>query len=186
VIVNPPKHRRIARHRRTNPPAFSIGGVVSRLMNGAIGGATIVATEVGTRMIRSRVLGIPAGTLMAGAVELGISSAAGIAAEQFLGGRTGERFGQLIVDAGFASIIRATAKQMKAPWVAEALSDDTRRLNYVVRGGRVIPLDGYVPGRDLARLNGYVPGRRPALGGYVPGNGAAEQAAAAAMAIGRA
>jgi hypothetical protein len=128
-------------------------------------------------MIRSRVLGMPAGTLLSGATEVAISTAAGIVAERFVG----ERLAQTIIDAGFASVIRATVKQLKTPWVAEALADDTRRQNFVIRGGRAFPaVNGYVAGR----MNGYVGGRGNVipLGGYVGGRGNVDNAVAASMA----
>lgn len=182
VIVNRPKQNRPRRRSsgRRNPPVFSIGGILERSFNGALGGATIVATEIAARMIRGRALGMKAGELLSGATELGITTAAGLLVEKMLGGRAGDRYGQLIVDAGFASIIRATVKGSKAAWVSDALADDTRRQMFTIRDGNTVRLNGYVPGR--APLNGYVGGARPPLGGYVPGNGAAEMAATAAMA----
>ncbi len=191
VLINSPKRRNSRRGHRRNPPALSVAGALGRVTAGAMGGATIVATEIAQRLIRGRALGMKAGELLSDAVELGVSTAAGLAAEHFLGGNTGARYGQLIVDAGFASVLRARIKQSKAPWVADALADDGRRMNFEVRNGRVIgrgSVNGYVPGRAPANnvaLNGYVPGReqRP-LGGYVPGAGAAEMAAAFRSATG--
>jgi hypothetical protein len=187
VIVNPPKKRRHVARRR-NPPDLGAyikdGGLM--IVHGAIGGTVIVATEAGTRLIRKRVLGMTAGTLLAGAAELGISTTAGLLAHHLLPEPMGERAGQLIVDAGFASVIRATVKQSSAPWVSDALADDGPQKMFIVRNNRVVrrsAMGGYVSGATTpARLNGYVPGAssRPALGGYVPGNGSAEIAAATA------
>lgn len=181
VVVNRPRRR--SRHGgRRNPPVMSVAGVLERGFNGALGGATIVATEIGARAVRGKVFKMPAGELLSGATELGLTTAAGLAVEHFVGGRAGQRYGQLIIDAGAASVIRATIKQMKAPWVADVLGDDTRRLPYVIdRNGRVMPraaVNGYVGGADRARMNGYVPGGRPPLGGYVPGNAPYDMAAA--------
>jgi len=178
VIVNPPKRRH---HRRRNP---NLGAYVreagSMVMNGAIGGVVIVATEAGTRLIRKRALGMSAGTLLAGVTEVSISTTAGLAANHLLPGRIGARVGQLIIDAGFASVIRATVKQSQAPWVSDALADDGPQRLYVVRNGRTVRRDamgGYVAGAQPV-LNGYVGGGRGrvVLGGYV--DGAADQAVA--------
>lgn len=134
---------------------------MERVTQGLVGGGVIVATEIGTRLIRKRVLNMTAGTLIAGATEVGISTAAGLLAERFVG----PRIAQLIIDGGFASVIRVTLKQLgnvpaAAPgtlW-ADALGDAPR--NFVIRDGRVFPARG--------RLTGYVRGAQP-LGGYVPG-----------------
>jgi hypothetical protein len=178
VLVNRPAKRSV-RHRR-NPPRMrlNVGSITNTLTQGVIGGSIIVATEAGTRLIRSRVLRMSAGTLAAGLTEVGISTAAGIAAGRFLGQSTGQR----IVDAGFASVIRATLKQFGhvmpgTGLVAEALGDDGSPRNFVIRNGRVFPrapLGGYTSGGS--RLSGYVPGssgNRTTLGGYVPGASAA-------------
>lgn len=183
VIVNPPTKKRRHAHRRRNPDLGAyVHQALGMVLNGAIGGTVIVLTEAGTRLIRKRALNMPAGTLIAGATELGISTTAGILANHFLPGNMGARAGQLIVDAGFASVIRATVKQSSAPWVADALADDGPQKMYVVRNGKVMrrAMGGYVAGSAPARLNGYVAGSRPAaqLGGYVAGNGSAEMAAA--------
>jgi hypothetical protein len=126
---------------------------------------------------------MPAGTLLSGAAELAISTTAGLLSRRWIG----ERLAQTIIDAGFASVIRATAKQLKAPIVADALADDSRRANFVIRpGGRVVAanrgnLGGYVGG---GRLNGYVTGGggADALGGYVAGSAANNATAAAIVA----
>jgi hypothetical protein len=176
IVVNRPKHPAKRRHySRSNPPALSGMGALDRVISGVVGGLIILGTEVGTRLIRGRVFGMPAGTMLAGVTEVAVSTTAGLAAAHFVGEQTGQR----IIDAGFASVMRATAKQLKAPIVADVLSDDTRRQNFVVRGGRVFPagrppVSGYVRGR----MDGYVPGARRApgvdrLGGYVRGTEAA-------------
>jgi hypothetical protein len=54
------------------------GGALGRVTRGVVGGFVIVSTEAGTRLIRSRVLGMPAGTLLSGAAELAISTTAGL------------------------------------------------------------------------------------------------------------
>lgn len=185
VLVNPAHRKRRHSARRRNPDFGAyVHEAVGMVLNGAIGGAVIVATEASARLIRKRALGMPAGTLIAGGTELGITTTAGILAHHFLPGNLGARAGQLIVDAGFASVMRAMVKQSSAPWVSDALADDGAK-PFVVRNGRVIrrgAMGGYVPGAAAARMNGYVPGARaaaPALGGYVAGNGASEMAAAA-------
>jgi hypothetical protein len=176
VIVNKPAKRRHMVRRAGGFVRKSIG----RIGSGLVGGFTILTTEVGTRLIRSRVLGMPAGTLLSGLTEVAISTTAGLTAAHFIGEETGQR----IIDAGFASVMRATAKQLKAPIVADALSDDVRRQNFVVRGGRVFPVRGEpVNGYVRGRMDGYVPGARRAagldrLGGYVRGGEAAAVAQA--------
>ena len=165
IVNSPKKHRR----RRRNPPAFSIGGATARVTQGVIGGAVIVATEAGTRLIRKRLLNMTAGEMLSGLTEVGISTAAGLVAERFVGAR----IAQTIIDAGFASVIRSTLKQIKDPtlaiWVRDALGDGGR--NFVIRGGRAFPAGG-------GRMSGYVPGGRTgaALGGYVAGSGGAMSA----------
>jgi len=160
AVANPPRRRR--RHR--NPPMMN--DIMGRLMSGAVGGLTIVATEAGTRLIRSRALGMPAGTLLSGATELGISTGAGLLAGKFLGTETGQR----VIDAGFASVIRAAVKQLGVPLISDALGDDGGGRRYVIRNGRALP----------RRLNGYVagPARTVALGGYVSGFDTGDSAAA--------
>lgn len=179
VIVNRPKARRARRRRNPNLGAL-VREATGMVMAGALGGAVIVATEAGTRLIRKRALGMPAGTLIAGATEVGISTTAGLLANHLLPGRIGTRVGQLVIDAGFASVMRAMVKQSSAPWIADALADDGPSRVYVVRNGRTVrrpAMGGYVRGA-APPLNGYVPGTngRAALGNYV--SGSAEQAAA--------
>ncbi len=149
VLANP--HRR-RRHRR-NPPLMK--GLIGRLTNGAIGGTAIVVTKATARAIRSRAFSMPAGTLKAGAVELTISTAAGIVAAMFIS----PSVGQSIIDGGFANAIEQGVTGLKVPFIASALGDGGR--SYVIRNGRALP----------RRLNGYVagPAGRPALGGYVAG-----------------
>lgn len=179
VIVNPPKRRRHHAHRRNPNLGAMAKDAVMTVVNGAIGGAVMVATEVAARSIRSKALGMPAGSVKADATELGITTAAGLVANHLLPGKMGDRFGQLIVDAGFASVFRSRAKTLGIAFLTESLGDDGPR-PYVVRGGRVVrrgAMAGYVAGPD--RMNGYVGGRSrtPALGGYVAGAGGAEMAA---------
>ena len=150
------KTRRRSTRRRSNPPAFSVSGLISRATQGAIGGGVIVATEMGTRLLRSRVFGMPAGTLSAGAVELGSGIAAGVLGEKFVG----SHIASMIIAGAFASVIRTTVKQSTSPLVQEALADRPR--NCVIRNGRAFrAVNGYVPGR----LNGYVPGAAAAVTG---------------------
>lgn len=186
VLINRPRKR--SGRRRNNPPVASLAGVLGTVIDGAIGGATIVATEVGTKLLRGRVLKMAPGQMLSGLTEVGISTTAGLLTKYFVRGRWGERLGQLMVDAGFASVTRAMLKQItvngaKPKWVTDLLGNDARQ-NFVVRDGRVFAANdrmaGYVTGN--ARLNGYVPGARSAaLGGYVRGNGMAEMAAVANM-----
>lgn len=155
---NPPRRRR---HARRNPP-FSIGGIVNRATAGAVGGAVILATEVGTKLARSRLLGMPAGTITAGLTEAGVGLGASVLGEKFVG----PRVAQLIADATFASIFRTTVKQLGISAVNDVLSDTPKA--FAIRNGRVVRRGGAV--------NGYVGGAR--LGQYVGGASPADAAAA--------
>lgn len=132
--------------------------MINRVKNGAINGVAIVAGEAGSRLIRSRLLGMPAGTLLAGGVEFAAATALGIVAEKV----AGPQIGGSVTSGGFAGVIRAAAKQFNIPFVAEALGDEGGTRRFIIRGGRVLP----APGKRLA---GYV-GNGQRLAGYV-GNG---------------
>lgn len=160
------------------------------LFHGLIGGTVITATEIVTRLIRKRVLGMPAGSLVANATELGISTGLGLIAQHTLPAPYADRGGQLIIDGGVASVERSLLKSTGWAFVSDALADDGPRKVYVVRNGKVIKRDamaGYVKGGANARMNGYVSGRdgKASLGGYVRGQGSASDAASMYAAGGR-
>jgi hypothetical protein len=86
-----------------------------------------------------------AGTTLASATELGIATAIGILGERVVG----RQIARDMLIGGYAGVLRATAKQLGVPLVAEALSDD---------GPRVIRVNG------ARRLSGY--GAPSRLSGY--------------------
>jgi len=140
--------RRSTRRRYHRNPGISTRGIVGRTMSlvkdGVIGGVTVVGGEAATRLIRSRVLGMPAGQTLSTAAEAGIAVAGGLIAEKMFGRQVGRDF----VVGGFAGIFRATAKQLGVPLVSEALADEARVI--LPRNRRM--LSGY-PSRAL--LSGY-------------------------------
>lgn len=159
---NPPAHhsRRRARHHRRNPPLLSITGLLGRVKKAAIAGPTLLVGEGAARLTRSRFFGMPAGTLMGGAVEFLAGIAYGLAAEKAFG----PEVGQNVTNGATAGVLRVAAKQLTGfPIVQEALGDSGGRRRFMIKGGRVIPV---APGRRLA---GYVGNGQP-LAGYV-GNG---------------
>lgn len=148
---NPPaaKRRRSTRRRTYRRNPFGGRGLVGQVTNlakeGVIGGVTVVAGEAATRLVRGRVLGMAAGQTLSSVAEAGIAVAGGLVVERMFGRQAGRDF----VVGGVAGILRATAKQLGVPFVADALADD---------GGRII-----LP-RNRA-VAGYV--RGPGLGSYV-------------------
>jgi hypothetical protein len=143
VYAANPAHRTRRRYRRN--PGFSVNRIIEQVKDGAIGAVAVVGGEAVTRLTRSRVLSMTAGTTLASATELGIATAIGILGERVVG----RQIARDMLIGGYAGVLRATAKQLGVPLVAEALSDD---------GPRVIRVNG------ARRLSGY--GAPSRLSGY--------------------
>lgn len=141
--INRPMRARRRYHR--NPGGFNLGSAAGLVKDGVIGAVAQVAGEAGTRIIRGRVLNMPAGQTLSSAAEFGIATVLGVLGQKLVG----RQIARDLLVGGYAGVLRSIAKQSGIALVAEALSDDGPRL---VRGARR-PLAGYVQRRPLA---GYV------------------------------
>lgn len=167
---NPPTARaRRRRGHRRNPmiAGLSVNGVVARVKHGVVHGAAIVGGEVAARLVRSRVFGKKPGEMLGGAIEVATGIVAGMIVQKVLGAD----IGQSVTDGAFAGVFRVAIKQSGAPIVAEVLGDADGRRRFVIRNGKVIPVDrlnGYVGNPGNTGLNGYVgnPGNDGQLNGF--------------------
>ena len=163
---NKPRRRSRRRYHR-NPGGINLRGAMGLVQDGVIGAVAQVASEAGTRIIRGRVLNMPAGETLSSAAEFGIATVLGVLGQKFVG----RQIARDILVGGYAGVLRSVAKQSGIALVAEALSDSGPRLirnrrpgmNGYVRGGR--PLAGYVGAGgggpvydETARELGLVPG----------------------------
>lgn len=152
---NPPKRRRSARHRyRRNPPAFSIKGITDRVMEYGIGGACVVGGELISKEATSLLVGdnvkaLP-GSVMRALAEVGVATGVGLAAERFVG----RQIGRDLAVGGYAGAMREIVKSLGVKKINDILGGAAGVNRYVVRNGRVMPLNGYNSPANQ-RLNGY-------------------------------
>jgi hypothetical protein len=150
VVVYSAPRRRARRYRRNPGGGFSVGGVINRVKDAAVGAVCVVGGEAGTRFIRGNLLGMADGETLSSVAELAIATGLGMVGERFIG----RQIARDVTVGGFAAVLRGVAKQTGIPMLGEVLGDyggGGRR--YRVVDGRFVPLNGYPP---RSALNGYV------------------------------
>lgn len=113
VRINPRRH-----HRRRTNPRFSVGGVVSRIKQGAVDGLWIVGGKAVTNALPSLI-----GLSPTGALGLAVKALSAVGAG-YLFGMVSANAGKLATASGFASIYEPYIKGLNLPIIGPALADD--------------------------------------------------------------